>query len=71
MVRVSFLIIVSTVFLSSCAADPQQGSNSFGQDLIDCIPNPTLVDVWSCASKTRSSVIAPAFETRTVVQPAS
>ncbi len=67
MVRVSFLILVSTVFLSACAADQQQGSEPLAGDLWDCIPNPTLVDVWSCASKKQNSA-APAFETKTVDQ---
>ena len=71
MVRVSFLILVSTLFLSACATDPQQGSESFAQDLLDCIPNPTVADLWSCASKKHNSVAAPAFETKTVAQHAS
>lgn len=70
MVRVSFLILVSTLFLSACATDQQQGSESLAQDLMDCIPNPTLADVWSCASKRHGSV-TPAFETKTVAQRAS
>ena len=69
MVRVSFLIFVSTLFLSACAQ--QQGSDSLAQDLLDCIPNPTVVDLWSCASKKHGSVAAPAFETKTVAQRAS
>jgi hypothetical protein len=71
MVRVSFLILVSTLFLSACATDQQQGSESLAQDLLDCIPNPTLADVWSCASKKQSSSTSPAFETKTVEQRAS
>ena len=71
MVRVSFLILMSTLLLSSCAADQQQGTDSLAQDLWDCIPNPTLADVWSCASKKKSSATAPAFETKTVNQRAS
>ena len=66
MVRVSLLILMSTLFLSACATDQQQGSESLAPDLMDCIPNPTLADVWSCVSKKKSSAAAPAFETRTV-----
>ena len=65
MVRVRFLILVSTLFLSACATD-QQGSDSLAQDLLDCIPNPTVVDLWACAAKKHGSPAAPAFETRTV-----
>ena len=68
MVRVSFLILMSTLFLSACATDQQQGNEILAQDLLDCIPNPTVVDVWTCASKKRST---PAFETKTVDQRAS
>ena len=71
MVRVSFLILMSTLFLSACATDQQQGSDSLAQDLLDCIPNPTVVDLWACAAKKRTSVTAPAFETKTVDQRAS
>ncbi len=71
MVRVSFLIVMSTLFLSACATDPQQGSESLALDLLDCIPNPTVVDLWSCASKKRSPGTAPAFETKTVEPRAS
>ncbi len=71
MVRVSFLILVSTLFLSACASDQQQGSEFLVQDLLDCIPNPTVADLWSCASKKHGSVAAPAFETKTVAQHAS
>jgi len=71
MVRVSFLILMSTLFLSACATDQQQGTESLAQDLVDCIPNPTLADVWSCASKKHDPVAAPAFETKTVGQRAS
>lgn len=71
MVRVSFLIVVSTLFLSACATDQQQGSESLAQDLLDCIPNPTVVDVWSCAAKKQSSGTNGAFETKTVEQRAS
>jgi hypothetical protein len=70
MVRVSFLILMS-LLLSSCAVDQQQGSDSLAQDLWDCIPNPTLADVWSCASKKKGSATAPAFETKTINQRAS
>jgi len=66
MVRVSFFIVMSTLFLSACAIDQQQGSDSLAQELLDCIPNPTVVDVWACAAKKRSAGAAPAFETRTV-----
>ena len=66
MVRVSFFILVSTLFLSACAT--QQGNEILAQDLLDCIPNPTVVDVWACAAKKRST---PAFETKTVDQRAS
>ena len=68
MVRVSFFILVSTLFLSACATDQQQGNEILAQDLLDCIPNPTVVDVWACAAKKRS---APAFETKIVDQRAS
>ena len=71
MVRVRFLILMSTLLLSSCAADQQQGSDSLAQELWDCIPAPTVADVWSCASKKKSSVAAPAFETKTVGDRAS
>ena len=71
MVRVSFLIIVSTLFLSACATDQQQGSESLAQDLLDCIPNPTVADVWSCASKKQSYGTNRAFETKTEEQHAS
>jgi hypothetical protein len=67
MVRVSFFILMSTLFLSACATD-QQGNEILAQDLLDCIPNPTVVDVWTCAAKKRST---PAFETKTVDQRAS
>jgi hypothetical protein len=70
MVRVSFLILVSTLFLSACATDQQQGSESLAQDLLDCVPSPTVADVWSCASKKHGSA-APAFETKTVEQRSS
>ena len=68
MVRVSFFILMSTLFLSACATDQQQGNEILAQDLLDCIPNPTVVDVWTCAAKKRST---PAFETKTVDQRAS
>ncbi len=71
MVRVSFLIVLSTIFLSACASDPQQGSESFPHEVMDCIPNPTLVDVLSCASKTRGSGTMPAFETKILDERAS
>ncbi len=71
MVRVSFLVLVSTLFLSACATDQQQGSESLAQDLWNCIPNPTVADVWSCAAKKQGSATAPAFETKTVGQRAS
>jgi len=71
MVRVSLLILMSTLFLSSCASDQQQGGESLAPELLDCIPNPTLADVWACVSKKKSSATAPAFETKTVDQRAS
>ncbi len=71
MVRVSFLIVVSTLCLSACASDPQQGSESLAQDLMDCIPGPTVADIFACASKKHGSATAPAFETKTVDQRAS
>ena len=68
MVRVSFFILMSTLFLSACAIDQQPGNEILAQDLLDCIPNPTVVDVWTCAAKKRGN---PAFETKTVGQRAS
>jgi hypothetical protein len=68
MVRVSFFVLMSTLFLSACATDPQQGSETLAQDLLDCIPSPTVADVWACAAKRQSS---PAFETKTVDQRSS
>jgi hypothetical protein len=65
MVRVSFFIIMSTLFLSACATDQQLGNEILAQDLLDCIPNPTVVDVWACAAKKHST---PVFETKTVDQ---
>ena len=70
MVRVSILIIVSTLCLSACAADQQQqGRESLAKDIWDCIPNPSVVDVWSCASKKQSTVSQPDFETKTEDRP--
>lgn len=66
MVRVVFLILVSALFLSACASDPQQGSESLTQDLLDCIPNPTVVDLWACASRKQNPAAQPVFETKTV-----
>lgn len=66
MARVSFLILVSTLFLSACVTDQQQGTEFLAQDLLNCIPNPTVADVWACASKKQNSDTAPAFETKTV-----
>ena len=70
MVRVSLLILMS-LFLSSCAGDQHQGSESLAPDLLDCIPNPTVADVWACVSKKKSSATGPGFETKTVDQRAS
>ena len=50
MVRVSFFIVMSTVLLCGCAAE-QQGRHSLAKDLIDCVPKPTVADLWACASK--------------------
>ena len=70
MVRVSILIIVSALCLSACAADQQQeGHASLAKDLLDCIPNPSVADLWSCASKKQSTVSQPDFETKTVDRP--
>lgn len=71
MVRVSVLIVVSTLFLSACAVDPQQESDSLAADLLDCIPKPTVVDLWACASKKQTSSETPVFETKTVDRTAS
>ena len=70
MVRVSFLILMSTLFLSACVPD-QQRNDFLAQDLLDCIPNPTVLDLWACAAKKHSSAAAPAFETRTADRGAS
>ncbi len=59
MVRVRVLIAVSTIFLASCATE-QPGGESLAQDLLDCVPKPTLADIWSCAHNKPSSATTPA-----------
>ena len=59
MVRVSFFVMVAMSFLCGCAAEPQ-GSDSLARDIIDCVPRPTVADLWACASKKQDSATAPA-----------
>ena len=52
MVRVSFFILLSTLFLSACAVD--QPSDTLASDIIGCMPKPTVADIWACASGKRN-----------------
>jgi len=71
MVRVSFFIVMSTVLLASCATE-QPTAELPAQDLLDCVPKPTLIEVLSCASaKQGAAAAAHAPETKAAGQGAS
>jgi len=59
MVRVSFFVVMSTLFLASCATE-QQGNETLAEDLLDCMPKATLSDVLTCASQKQNAATAPA-----------
>jgi hypothetical protein len=63
MVRVFFLVLAPAMLLSACAGE-QQASGSLAKEIVDCVPNPTLADVWSCATKKHNPDATPAAETR-------
>lgn len=70
MVRVSFFILMSTSLLFGCAAE-QQGSDSLARDVLDCVPQPTVADLWACASKKQNSATAPAPDAKETSKNAS
>jgi hypothetical protein len=61
---------MSTVLLCGCAAE-QQASDSLARDLIDCVPKPTVADLWACASKKQDSATAPAPDSKETAKTAS
>ena len=61
MVRVSFFILLSTLFLSACATE-QQPNDTLASDIIGCMPKPTVADIWACASGKRNTATDPAAD---------
>ncbi len=62
------VVALLTIALSACASDPHSGP---GRSLVDCVPRPTLKDVWTCTSGEAETAAAPASEPKPENRPTS